>query len=165
MWYVEGVGVVKSPRGLTLNGITYPRKIFTHWNTTELAAIGITPYRENIVNDRYYISGALTIDSSGPEAVGTVATIDRDVAELKKQMKRDINAHTAAVLLLSDWMHIREGDGGTAMHADWKTYRAAVRTTSNTKDAEVDALADTIAACKTYEEATPLGSGWPAESA
>jgi len=161
MWYVEGIGVVRSPRGLTLSGITYPRKIFTHWNTTELVAIGIKPYSENIVDGRYYIGGELTIDSSGPEAVGTVATVDRDVVELKAQLKRDINAHAAAVLLLSDWMQHREAEGGTAMPADWKTYRAGIRTISNTKDTEVDALADTVDAIKAYEEVTPLGSGWP----
>ena len=53
-------------------------------------------------------------------------------------------------MLGSDWMHLREGDGGTAMPADWKTYRAAVRTTSNAKETEIDALAD-IDAVKAYE--------------
>ena len=45
---------------------------------------------------------------------------------------------------------MREGDGGTALPADCKTYRAAVRTSSNTKETEIDALAD-INAVKAYE--------------
>ena len=36
------------------------------------------------------------------------------------------------------------------MPADWKTYRAAVRTTANAKETEIAALAD-IAAVKLYE--------------
>ena len=43
-----------------------------------------------------------------------------------------------------------KADGGTAMPADWKTYRAAVRTTANAKETEIAALAD-IAAVKLYE--------------
>jgi hypothetical protein len=47
-------------------------------------------------------------------------------------------------------MRIREEDGGTTMPADWKTYRSDVRATSNTKEAEIDALED-LDAIKLYE--------------
>jgi len=47
-------------------------------------------------------------------------------------------------------MSIREHDGGTAMPADWKTYRAAIRSESNTKEAEIDALVD-LDAVKAYQ--------------
>ena len=47
-------------------------------------------------------------------------------------------------------MAIREMEGGEAMPADVKTYRAAVRTESNDKEAEINALAD-MDAIKTYE--------------
>ena len=43
MWYVESVGLVKTPRGLTLDGVQHPRNIFTLWTKAELAAIGIKP--------------------------------------------------------------------------------------------------------------------------
>ena len=47
-------------------------------------------------------------------------------------------------------MSIRAADGGTAVPADWATYRTAVRTTANAKETEIDALAD-MAAVKAYE--------------
>ena len=36
MWYVDSVGLVKTPRGLTIDGIQHPRNIFTQWTKDEL---------------------------------------------------------------------------------------------------------------------------------
>ena len=47
----------------------------------------------------------------------------------------------------------RESDGGAAMPEDWKTYRADVRAMSNTKESEIDALAD-LDAVKAYQNDT-----------
>ena len=150
MWYVNSVGLVKTPRGLTIDGIQHPRNIFTHWSKAELAAIGIKPASITAVDSRYKNTGELTWNTSGEEAVGTYATTEKAVAGLKTEMATSVNSQASSILSQSDWMHIREGDGGTAMAADWKTYRAAVRTTSNAKETEIDALAD-IAAVKLYE--------------
>jgi len=150
MWYVDGIGLVKTPRGLTIDGIQHPRNIFTHWTKAELANIGIKPASITAVDTRYKNTGELTWDTSGAEAVGTYATTAKDVADLKTEMATTVNSMAAGVLSSSDWMSIRETEGGTAMPADWKTFRAAVRTTSNTKETEIDALAD-LDAVKAYE--------------
>ena len=150
MWYVDSVGLVKTPRGLTIDGIQHPRNIFTQWTKAELAAIGIKPASITAVDSRYKNTGALTWDTTGAEAVGTYATTDVAVADLKTNMAASVNSQAASLLSGTDWMHIREGDGGTAMPADWKTYRAAVRTTVNAKETEIAALAD-IAAVQAYE--------------
>ena len=150
MWYVNSIGVIKTPRGVTIDGIQHPRNIFTQWSKAELAAIGIKPASITSVDQRYNNTGALTWDTSGEEAVGTYATTAKDVASLKTDMKATVKSLASSSLVGSDWMHLREGDGGTAMPADWKTYRAAVRTTSNAKETEIDALAD-MDAVKAYE--------------
>ena len=150
MWYVDSVGLVKTPRGLTIDGIQHPRNIFTQWTKAELSAVGIKPASIASVDSRYKNTGALTWDTSGEEAVGTYATTDKAAADLKTEMAASVNSMAASLLSGSDWMHLREGDGGTAMPADWKTYRAAVRATSNTKETAIDALAD-MAAVKAYE--------------
>ena len=82
MWYVDGVGLVKTPRGLTLNGVQHPRNILTQWTKAELAAVGIKPASITAVDTRYKNTGEITWDTSGEEAVGTYATTDRDVAAL-----------------------------------------------------------------------------------
>ena len=150
MWYVDSVGLVKTPRGLTIDGIQHPRNIFRLWSKDELAAIGIKPARTIAVDTRYNNTGGITWDTSGAEAVGTYATTAKDVAVLKTEMKGTVKSLASSLLVGSDWMHLREGDGGTAMPADWKTYRVAVRSTSNSKETEIDALAD-LDAVKAYE--------------
>ena len=150
MWYVDSIGLIKTPRGVTIDGVQHPRNIFTHWTKAELAAIGIKPASITAVDTRYKNTGELTWNTSGAEAVGTYATTDVDVATLKADMTASVNSQAASLLSGSDWMHLREGDGGTAMHADWKTYRIAVRTTANAKETEIAALAD-VAAVKLYE--------------
>jgi len=142
MWYVDSIGLIKTPRGLTIDGIQHPRNIFRLWTKAELAAIGIKPASITSVDTRYNNTGELTWNTDGEEAVGTYATTAKDVAVLKTNMKATVKSLASSSLVGSDWMHLREGDGGTAMPADWKTYRAAVRATSNTKETEIDALTD-----------------------
>ena len=150
MWYVDSVGLVKTPRGLTIDGIQHPRNIFTQWTKAELAAIGIKPASITPVDSRYKNTGELTWDTTGAEAVGTYATTDVAAATLKTSMTASVNSNAASILAQSDWMSIRAADGGTAVPAAWATYRTAIRTTANAKETEIDALAD-IAAIKLYE--------------
>jgi len=150
MWYVNSVGLVKTPRGLTIDGVQHPRNIFTAWTKGELAAIGIKPASITAVDSRYVNSGELTWDTSGEEAVGTYATTDKDADTLKESMTATVRSLAASTLASSDWYVIREAGGGTAAPAEWTTYRADVRTASNDKEAEIAALAD-MDAVKAYQ--------------
>ena len=150
MWYVDSIGLVKTPRGVTISGVQHPRNIFTLWSKADLAAIGIKPASITAVDQRYNNTGEITWDTSGAEAVGTYATTEKAVAGLKTEMKNSVQSIASSTLSSSDWMQHREAEGGTAMPADWKTYRAAVRTSSNTKETEIDALSN-MAAVKAYE--------------
>jgi len=150
MWYVDSVGLVKTPRGLTIDGIQHPRNIFTLWSKAELAAIGIKPAGITAVDTRYKNTGELTWDTSGAEAVGTYATTDKVAADLKTEMKASVNANASSIFAQSDWMSIRAADGGTAVPSAWATYRTALRTIANAKETEIDALAD-MDAVKAYE--------------
>jgi len=149
MWYVDGIGLIKTPRGITKDGVQHPRNIFTQWSKSELAAIGIKPASITAVDSRYYTTGELTWNTSGAEAVGTYATTAKSTASLKASMVQEVNAIASGRLALSDWMSIREADGGTAVPTDWATYRTALRTTANDKETEINALAD-LDAIKAY---------------
>ena len=164
MWYVDSVGLIKTPRGLTIDGIQHPRNIFTQWSKAELAAIGIKPASITTVDQRYNNTGELTWDTSGAEAVGTYATTDKVAADLKTSMTDSVQSQAASMLAGSDWYAIREAEGGTACPADWKTWRATIRTESNTKVTAVAALAD-LDAIKAFDAATPITAGWPTEPA
>ena len=160
MWYVDSIGLVKTPRGVTIDGIQHPRNIFTLWSKADLAAIGIKPASITAVDSRYNNTGALTWDTSGAEAVGTYATTDKVAADLKKSMTESVQSQAGSLLSGSDWYTIREADGGTACPADWKTWRAGIRTESNSKVTAVAALAD-LDAIKAFDAATPITAGWP----
>jgi len=150
MWYVDTIGLIRTPRGITKDGVQHPRNIFRLWSKEELAAIGIKPARFESVDHRYVNSGELTWDTSGEEAVGTYATTDKDADTLKESMTATVRSLAASTLAQSDWYVIRESEGGTAAPAKWTTYRADVRETSNDKEAEIAALAD-MDAVKAYQ--------------
>ena len=154
MWaQVHGNEVVRTmvhPIDMEVDGVTHPKSIFTKWSADDLKDIGIYPYSENSINSRYHFSGELTYTVNGDDVVGSYATIDRDVASVKAIMIGQSREAASQLLSKHDWMAIREMEGGEAMPADVKTYRADVRAESNTKEAEINALAD-MDAIKAYE--------------
>ena len=144
MWLQNGTQIIKTPRSLTVGDITYPSAVFRDKDL--LATLGITPYREVKVNQRYYWQGELTI----ADGVGTYAEIDRDVDQLKEGMVSTVKGQVGSKLKATDWQVIREMDGGTAMAQDLKDYRSAVRLEGNAKETEILALA-TLADVIAYE--------------
>ena len=157
MWHSDSLGVIRTPKEITVNGVTHPRQIFRKWSKAQLAELGITPARVETPDERYHNTGAETLTLVDGETVISYATTDRDVDQIKISMKSKVNQIASSTLAKSDWMRIREEDGGTSMPADWKTYRADVRAASNTKETEIDALAD-LDAIKAYDEAADV---WP----
>jgi hypothetical protein len=141
--------IIRTPQSITIDGIQYPRNVFTRWDKAELADIGIKPYREVGVDSRYYWQGQATTEI-GDEVVVTYASTERDVADLKKNMKALVKALAASKLAETDWMVVRAAEGGTAVPEAVTAYRVAVREASNTKEAEIEALAD-LDAVKAYE--------------
>ena len=142
--------VYKTGQAITVGEVQYPANIFTLWSKAELATLNIKPYSEVQPDTRYYWTGEVSYQDTGDEVVGTYAKTDRDVDALKINMKNSVKSAAAANLAGTDWMVIRELEGGTAEPKDVKDYRTAVRTASNTKETEIDALT-TLAAIQAYE--------------
>jgi len=116
----------------------------------------------SVADHRYYNTSGeeYNFDAATNEWVISYGSSPKNVDDLKKSMKSKVKGIASSSLSQSDWMSIREHDGGTAMPADWKTYRADVRAMSNTKEVEVDALVD-LDAIKAYDEAGGVTAGWP----
>ena len=142
--------VITSPISLTIDNITHPSSIFTKWTAIELRNIGIYPYSEESADHRYHYSGAVTYTVLDDKVIGSYAQTDRDVAELKKGMITRTRQAASDILARDDWMSIREAEGGTAIPTNIKTYRAAIRTESGTKEDEINALSD-LDAVKGYD--------------
>ena len=175
MWYSPSHGLIKTPRAIVKDGIQHPRQIFRLWSKAELANIGFHPARMSVADHRYYNTSGeeYNFDAATNEWVISYGSSAKNVDDIKKSMKAQVKSIASSTLAHSDWMTHRESDGGTAMPADWKTYRADVRAMSNTKEAEIDALAD-LDAVKLYNSTpgTPnedgsvlmtdnVTAGWP----
>ena len=160
MWHSDTLGVIRTPKEITINGVTHPRQIFRKWSKAQLAELGITPARVEHVDQKYYDTGAESMTLVDGETVISYATTPKSVDILKTTMKAEVKAIAAGKLSGSDWMTHREADGGTAMPVDWKNYRVAVRAESNEKEGEIDALVD-LDAIKAYS----ISEGWPEEPA
>ena len=152
----------KITRAITKDGVQHPRQIFRLWSKAELANIGFHPARMSVADHRYYITSGeeYNFDAATNEWVISYGSSPKNVDDLKKSMKSKVKSIASSTLAQSDWMTHRESDGGTAMPADWKTYRAAIRTESNDKETAIDALTD-LDAIKAYDEAGGVTAGWP----
>ena len=64
---------------------------------------------------------------------------------LKTLWKAKQNDIAASLLATSDWRVIKAKETSTNIPSTWKTYRAAVRTACNTRQAEIDACSDVAA--------------------
>ena len=122
MW-IYNETIIKTPRAMTIGDVLYPRQIFN--DASLLTELGIEPYVMPAQKDQRYWWNNET---------------PRDVDSLKEDMIRTIKQQVGARLKPTDWMVIRELDGGDTMNADVKAYRSAIRAEGNTKEAEVNAL-------------------------
>ena len=107
MWYSETFGTIKTPRGITVNGIQHPASIFRKWTKPELLAIGIAPARVDVPDSRYYNTGRESYSFTDGEWVISYDSTEKDVEQLKEQLISKINAHVGSLLSSSDWRVIR----------------------------------------------------------
>ena len=137
MWYYNA-NIIKTPKSLTVDGVTYPPAVFR--NADLLSSLGVVPYREERVDQRYYWTGQLTVDTSGDEAVGTYASIDRDVDKLKEGMLDTINSQVASKQGAIDWYWQRASKGGKDVPVEISDYATTIYYEQNEKESEVNAL-------------------------
>ena len=149
----EVVKIVPTHKGITIGDTQHDKNIYRLWSKEELKNIGLLPYRENTVDNRFYQRGSLSYEVGSDEVVGTYAKTDKDVATLKEKMIEQVKNRASKLLAPTDWMAVRASEGGTAMPDAIKTYRTAIRKESNDKETEIKALGD-LDAVKLYE-ATP----------
>ena len=175
--------VYTRPKGLTIGDVNYPSNIFMLWTSSELEAIGIYEVvidNTNLKDPEYYINtnqtfafadGVVTASFGTATARAIADTLytaqdetdglgtEGELASrgLKYNHKQSINAQAAGNLQATDWMVIREQEGGTAVPSDTTTQRAAVRTKANAMCTQIDGAADVdaLAALYVYNDATP----------
>ena len=151
MWYFNSE-IIRTPRTITTgtgnDAITHPKSIFR--NNTTLVSLGIKPYREDVPDTRYQTFGSISFDTSGDTVVGTVAGVDKSVAELKKAMLVKVNNQVASKQNAIDWYWARASKGGTAVPSDIATYASTIYSEQTAKESAINAMT-TIDEIKAYE--------------
>ena len=162
MWAMVKSGQVTAiytrPKAITIGDIQHPASIFTSWTAEQKKAIGIYEYSEVNAspNNRYYKQG--TSETVVNDSAGTVVKTwtpaaknladsgskgDDDYQPGVKTLEIDrVKSMSASLLQGSDWMAIRAAEGGTAVPSAVATYRAAVRTKSNSMETAITNAAD-----------------------
>jgi|TARA_S200002703_G_scaffold139329_1_gene129960 hypothetical protein len=163
MWYSETESsVIKTPRAITVNGIQHPSNIFRAWSEEELEEIAIYSLEVITPDYRYYNTGAENLEKKsrrnpdGTFAGGadyyelTYDTTEKNVDNLKSDLISKIKTNVGVLINPSDWMVIRATEGGTAMSANWTTYRSEVRAHGNSLENGVEAFAS-VQAVKNFQ--------------
>jgi len=133
------------------NGTQYPANWLRLSSTADRDAIGVSWGADDPVYDqRFWWSPTL------PKELDDKPAVDVDGKELgytqtglKTQWKATQNQIAGSLIAPSDWRIIKAKETSTNIPSVWKTYRAAVRTSCNTRQTEIDA-------CSTVDELKEL---------
>ena len=174
--------VYTRPKAITIGDVSYPQNIFMLWSSDELEAIGIYEVvvdNSNFKNPSYYINTNQSFDFANDvvtASYGTATpkalddTTDPDTGDVTHGLKWNHNQvilnQAYGLLQPNDWYVVRETEAGTAIPADWSTFRTDVRSTAADMQSKIDACTtvDELEALYQYNDATPpvrpLGE-WP----
>ncbi len=174
--------VYTRPKAITIGDVSYPQNIFMLWSSDELEAIGIYEVvvdNDNFKNPSYYINTNQSFDFANDvvtASYGTATaknlddTTDPDTGDVTHGLKWNhdqvIINQAYGLLQPNDWYVVREQEAGTAIPADWTTFRTDVRSTAADMQSKIDACTtvDELAALYEYNDAEPpvrpLGE-WP----
>ena len=177
--------IIRNPKPLLIGNTQYAANIFSLWQTSELQSIGLYPIEideSNLKDSVYYIngdisysivSGELKVKGEYPTAVAkpidNILWADGDEIPagsaigdikqegLKDRFKNQVNGEASSILQPTDWMVIREAEGGTSIPSATKSWRAAVRTKANAMTTAIDNASDVdeLAALYVYNSEDP----------
>jgi len=142
MWYSETLGVIRTPKGITVNEMQHPANIFRLWSKEALANIGIRPARFVVPDSRYFSTSGENYELVDDEWVISYVEIEREVAPIKEDLISKVKQHVASILAPSDWRIIREQEGYKVAGDEWKTWRGEVRDHGNELEETIHALTD-----------------------
>jgi len=172
------VKTISSSKGIEINGVQYPKTIFTLWTEAERNAIGVYEIivdSQNKKDEAYYINTDITYSFNNGIVTGSYGNAtakpltnvlfvegdeipsDKAVGDvkqygLKEQKISVIKQQAAGLLAPTDWHVVKAAEvAAYSVPADISTYRAAVRTASNNMETIINAAADVDALKALYE--------------
>jgi len=170
------VKIVNSNKGIEINGVQYPKSIFTLWTNAEREAIGIyevTVDSSNKKDEAYYINTDITYTFANGSVTGSYGTptpkplddvlfvegdeipSDKAVGDVKQhglkgQKISIIKQQAGGLLAPTDWQVIKEVETSDyVVPTEITDYRTQVRAKSNEMENQINA-------CTTVDELKAL---------
>ena len=138
MGYQIGSRALPMDRPWKTETAQYPANWLRLSSTADRAAIGVTWGAEAEAWDqRFYWSP--TLAKQLDDKTETVDGVETTTTGLKTLWKSKQNDIAGSLIAPSDWRIIKAKETSTNIPSAWKTYRAAVRTSCNTRQTEIDA--------------------------
>jgi len=137
MWYYNSQ-IIKTPKAMNIGDLQYNKSLFT--NSEKMKELGIKPYREVMPDNRYYLQGSYSVDTSGDEVVGTYDSVAKDIDVLKLDMLKIIKKELTSKLKSTDWYYLRKLRNGTDVPSEIQDYSDALYSEYDTKKAEISAM-------------------------
>jgi len=162
------VKIINNPKAMVIGDTRHSRNIFSfRWTNEEREAIGLYEIvidNSNKRDESYYTNtnqsfdfadGAVTASFGSPTAKALDDVTDEEgrvTSGLKTQHKERIKQQASGLLEPTDWYNHKALDDETfTIPANITTYRASVRTKSNTMETAIDNAADVDALATLYE--------------
>ena len=165
MWKY-GQTVIRVGRSWTDNdGVKHPTQWATAWSSDEKAAKGLVWVDDVLPHDSRFYWGRDAEGALIPKSLDDVNEVDEDgnaildtdgnqvvTKGLKSNAKALVKTQAGGLLAPTDWMVIKASEvADYSVPADVTTYRAAVRTASNTIEAAIDACTDLASFMALYD--------------
>jgi len=158
--------IINNPKGLVIGDIRYSRNIFSfRWSEAERNAIGLyevvhdnsnkkdQAYYNNTNQSFNFADGKVTASygtATARELEDTVNEDDSITQGLKSQKKANIKQQASSLLAPTDWYVVKAAEVESySVPEAMTTYRADVRTASNSMESKIDA-------CSTVDELAVL---------
>jgi hypothetical protein len=161
--------VYTRPTAITYGDVNYPQNVMSSWSNDELATILVYPVVEDSTNyedPSYYINTNETFTyydsvaingitytntvvgaygTATPQSLDDTTTTDPTTGEttttpgLKSKAITVQNQQAYGLLEPSDWYVVRKSENGTAIPADWDSWRESIRTTYQSQVTAINA--------------------------
>ena len=165
--------IINQPKGMVIGDTRHSRKIFELWSEEELNNVGLysivfdnsnkedAVYYDNTNQSFDFSDGVATASYGSPTAKELDDVTDEDdnvTLGLKSQKKEFIKQQASSLLTPTDWYVIKATDVESySVPSAVTTFRANVRTKSNTMETAIDNASDVdaLAALYVYNDDTP----------
>ncbi|QGH72151.1 MAG: Na-Ca exchanger-like protein [Caudovirales sp. ctOwN3] len=140
MWYAQSENkYINEGSQFELDGITYPAQWLNQATLEQKEAIGLQEViaTNSPANDQYYWVST-TLDGASLTYVNT----PKDLDMVKKNASSTVDSTAYSILLPSDYMAGKAFETGTAVPADWATWRESIRQTARDTLAAITNAAD-----------------------